>query len=147
MEVSDVLAAFGWMAAAIVLAVIEANTVQLVSIWFAAGCLTAMVPAILGLGFAAQFGVFTVVSLLTLAVTRPLVRKKLAVQRTATNVRALIGEVGRVVAPIDNSLGTGRILVHDADWSARSADGEIIGEGESVRVLKIEGVKLIVERI
>ena len=147
MEFGDILATFGWMAAAITLAVIEANTVQLVSIWFAAGCLAAMVPAILGLSFAAQFGVVTVVSLLTLAITRPLVRKKLVVQKTATNVRALIGEVGRVIAPIDNSLGTGRILIHDADWSARSAGGEVIGEGEEVRVLKIEGVKLIVEKV
>ena len=141
------MSAFLWLAAAIVLAIVEANTVQLVSIWFAAGALAAMVPAILGLSFTAQFAVFTVVSILTLAVTRPFVRKKLTVQKVETNSRALIGKVGKVIQPIDNLMSQGRVTVDEMDWSARSEDGNPIPAGEEVLIKEIQGVKLIVERI
>lgn len=141
------MTAFLWLAAAIILAIVEANTVQLVSIWFAAGALAAMVPAILGLSFTVQFAVFTVVSILTLAVTRPFVRKKLTVQKVETNSRALIGKVGKVIQPIDNLMSQGRVTVDEMDWSARSEDGKPIPAGEEVLIKEIQGVKLIVERI
>ena len=147
MMFGEMLTAFLWLAAAIILAIVEANTVQLVSIWFAAGALAAMVPAILGLSFTVQFAVFTVVSILTLAVTRPFVRKKLTVQKVETNSRALIGKVGKVIQPIDNLMSQGRVAVDEIDWSARSEDGKPIPAGEEVLIKEIQGVKLIVERI
>lgn len=108
MGIEEAMPAFLWLAAAIILAIVEANTVQLVSIWFAVGALAAMVPAIIGMSFTVQFAVFTVVSILVLAITRPFVKKKLAVQKTETNSRALIGKVAKVVQPIDNLLSQGR---------------------------------------
>ena len=99
MNFGEMMSAFLWLAAAIILAIVEANTVQLVSIWFAVGALAAMVPAIIGMDFTAQFAVFTVVSILVLAITRPFVKKKLTVQKTETNSRALIGKVAKVIQP------------------------------------------------
>ena len=147
MGIEEAMPAFLWLAAAIILAIVEANTVQLVSIWFAVGALAAMVPAIIGMSFTVQFAVFTVVSILVLAITRPFVKKKLAVQKTETNSRALIGEVAKVVQPIDNLLSQGRVIVEDMDWSARSENGEPIDAGEEVLIKEIQGVKLIVEKI
>ena len=130
MGIEEAMPAFLWLAAAIILAIVEANTVQLVSIWFAVGALAAMVPAIIGMSFTVQFAVFTVASILVLAITRPFVKKKLAVQKTETNSRALIGKVAKVVQPIDNLLSQGRVIVEDMDWSARSENGEPIDAGE-----------------
>ena len=146
MGIEEAMPAFLWLAAAIILAIVEANTVQLVSIWFAVGALAAMVPAIIGMSFTVQFAVFTVVSILVLAITRPFVKKKLAVQKTETNSRALIGKVAKVVQPIDNLLSQGRVIVEDMDWSARSENGEPIDAGEEVLIKEIQGVKLIVEK-
>lgn len=123
MGIEEAMPAFLWLAAAIILAIVEANTVQLVSIWFAVGALAAMVPAIIGMSFTVQFAVFTVVSILVLAITRPFVKKKLAVQKTETNSRALIGKVAKVVQPIDNLLSQGRVIVEDMDWSAAVKTG------------------------
>lgn len=92
MNFGEMMSAFLWLAAAIILAIVEANTVQLVSIWFAVGALAAMIPAIIGMDFTAQFAVFTVVSILVLAITRPFVKKKLTVQKTETNSRAAASE-------------------------------------------------------
>ena len=147
MNFGEMMSAFLWLAAAIILAIVEANTVQLVSIWFAVGALAAMVPAIIGMDFTAQFAVFTVVSILVLAITRPFVKKKLTVQKTETNSRALIGKVPKVIQPIDNLQSQGRVMVEDMDWSARSENGEPIDVGEEVLIKEIQGVKLIVEKI
>ena len=147
MNFGEMMSAFLWLAAAIILAIVEANTVQLVSIWFAVGALAAMVPAIIGMDFTAQFAVFTVVSILVLAITRPFVKKKLTVQKTETNSRALIGKVAKVTQPIDNLQSQGRVMVEDMDWSARSENGEPIDVGEEVLIKEIQGVKLIVEKI
>ena len=91
--------------------------------------------------------VFTVVSILVLAITRPFVKKKLTVQKTETNSRALIGKVAKVIQPIDNLQSQGRVMVEDMDWSARSENGEPIDVGEEVLIKEIQGVKLIVEKI
>lgn len=147
MNFGEMMSAFLWLAAAIILAIVEANTVQLVSIWFAVGALAAMVPAIIGMDFTAQFAVFTVVSILVLAITRPFVKKKLTVQKTETNSRALIGKVAKAIQPIDNLQSQGRVMVEDMDWSARSENGEPIDVGEEVLIKEIQGVKLIVEKI
>ena len=147
MNFGEMMSAFLWLAAAIILAIVEANTVQLVSIWFAVGALAAMVPAIIGMDFTAQFAVFTVVSILVLAITRPFVKKKLTVQKTETNSRALTGKVAKVIQPIDNLQSQGRVMVEDMDWSARSENGEPIDVGEEVLIKEIQGVKLIVEKI
>ncbi|MBS4786320.1 MAG: NfeD family protein [Clostridiales bacterium] len=147
MEFIDVIAAFAWLALAIVLVIAEAATVQLVSIWFAAGALAAMIPAMIGLDFTAQLAMFALVSVLLLAITRPLVKKKLAVRRVETNARAVVGMLGKVTTEIDNAKSQGRVSVDDMDWSARSEDGSIIPAGDEVLVKEIQGVKLIVERI
>ena len=89
----------------------------------------------------------TVVSILVLAITRPFVKKKLTVQKTETNSRALIGKVAKVIQPIDNLQSQGRVMVEDMDWSARSENGEPIDVGEEVLIKEIQGVKLIVEKI
>ena len=75
MGIEEAMPAFLWLAAAIILAIVEANTVQLVSIWFAVGALAAMVPAIIGMSFTVQFAVFTVVSILALQLPGHLSRK------------------------------------------------------------------------
>ena len=147
MNFGEMMSAFLWLAAAIILAIVEANTVQLVSIWFAVGALAAMVPAIIGMDFTAQFAVFTAVSILVLAITRPFVKKKLTVQKTETNSRALIGKVAKVIQPSDNLQSQGGVLGEDMDWSARSENGEPIDVGEEVLIKEIQGVKLIVGKI
>ena len=133
-----------WLILAIVLGVVEAASVQLMAIWFAVGAVVSIIPAV---SLPVQFIVFVVVSTILLIATRPLAKKFLSVKKTKTNSDRVIGKVGVVVHKIDNTLEEGRVLVSGLDWSARSEDGKIIEEKEQVIVKRIDGVKVIVERL
>ena len=133
-----------WIILAAVLVVIEGSTVQLVCIWFAIGSLFAMFAAMLGLQLWAQLLIFLVSSVAVLIVGRPFLAKKLSVRRESTNADRVIGQQGLVLETIDNLRQMGRVSANGLDWTARSENGEVIPEGARVRVLRIDGVKLIV---
>lgn len=136
-----------WLCAMIVLAIMEAATVGLVCIWFAGGALAALIAAALGAPVWLQIVVFLAVSAGLLALLRPFARKFINARITPTNVDANIGKTAVVVEPIDNLRGTGRVMLGSVDWTARSADDSVIENDTLVRVLRIEGVKVCVERI
>ena len=136
-----------WLAAAFLFGIFEAATVQLVAIWFAVGSLAALVPAMLGGPFWLQFVTFTAASVLSLAMTRPLVAKVLRVRKTPTNADRIVGMIGVVTERIDNVEERGRVLVDGINWAARSEDGDGIEQSERVVVKKIEGAKVIVVRV
>lgn len=136
-----------WLAVIIIAAIVEGSTAQLVSIWFVAGGIGALIANLCGAPVWAQWVVFAAVSTLMLLVTRPLVKRLLSFKRVDTNAGRYIGETGIVTAQINNTLGQGQVNVHGSVWTARSADNSEIQEGCRVLVKSIEGVKLIVEKI
>ena len=135
-----------WLIAVVVLGVLEAATTQLVTIWFALGALAALIAAAFHAPLWLQLALFAVVSVLTLVLTRPLVRKRLNGKRVPTNADRVIGRTGIVQQPIRNTLAEGTVSVDGAVWSARSADGAEIEAGEPIVAERIEGVKLIVRK-
>ena len=70
----DISAIF-WLVLLVIFVVAEALTTTLVSIWFAAGALVALIVAVLNLPIGLQAGAFIVISLLLLILTRPIARK------------------------------------------------------------------------
>lgn len=136
-----------WLAVIVVAAVIEGSTAQLVSIWFVAGGVGALIAELCGAALWAQTVVFVVVTALTLLITRPLVKKLLNFKHEDTNAGRYIGKVGVVIVEINNLLGKGQVNVMGSIWTARSADDSVIQTGSNVLVKSIEGVKLIVENL
>lgn len=136
-----------WLCTAIVLGITEAATVSLVCVWFAGGALVALVAAALGAPVWLQFTLFLVVSAALLFALRPIAWKYYRKDGTATNVDAIIGKQAIVVEPVDNLRGTGRVMIGSVDWTARSVDGSVIERDTLVRVLRIEGVKVCVEKL
>ena len=137
---------FVWIAATIAFIIVEAATAQLVTIWFAAGSAAATIAALLKADTLVQFIVFVAVSLIALAITRPLVKKLTKQKFSPTNADRFIGEKATVTQKIDNIAQTGLVKLQGTVWTARSADGSVIADGETVTVKAIEGVKLIVEK-
>ena len=137
-------AAIGWFALTVILLIAEAATVTVISLWFAAGALAAMVTALLGGAVWIQAVVFVLVSAAALTALRPLVRKHLTPKLTATNIDSVIGSVGIVTGTIDNLTATGQVKLNGMEWSARSTSGNTLEVGTKVRVDKIEGVKVFV---
>ena len=136
-----------WLGAFIVFAIGEAVTVGLVSVWFAVGALAALFAAALGAGLWLQIAVFLGVSALALALFKPLSSKFLKPKVSATNADRVIGSPALVTETIDNTQAQGQVKVNGQIWSARSAQDVVIPTGADVRVLRIEGVKVIVETV
>ncbi len=139
---------FVWLGITIVFAVLEAATAQLTTIWFAIGSVAALILAICGVeSITVQCVVFAAVSLVTLIATRPFVKKLLHKHVQPTNADRYIGETGVTLAEINNVQGTGEVKVQGNVWTARTENDAVIPAGANVRVLRIEGVKVIVEQI
>lgn len=133
-----------WLVALLVFLFVEAQSVTMVSLWFAAGALAALIAALCGAELWLQIVLFFVVSIALLAALRPLARKFFTPKITKTNVDSIIGAQGLVTAPIDNIVAQGQVKLNGMEWTARSTSGEIIPIGTQVVVDKVEGVKVFV---
>ena len=137
-------AAILWLILMVLFFIIEGAAVMLVSIWFAAGALVALILSLFSLPFAVQVVAFIVVSCVLLALLRPLVRKYLTPKIVKTNVDSVIGSTGPVTVAIDNNEAEGQVKLVAMYWTARSTTGENIPVGTLIRVDRIEGVKVFV---
>ena len=136
-----------WIAIALVMGIIEASTAQLVSVWFVIGGLAAAVSCIFTDNVFIQIAVFLIVSFASLLATRPFVKKITNFGRVKTNLDSTVGKTAVVTSDIDNRMSEGTVTVGGKVWTARSVDGKVIPKNSSVKVISIEGVKLIVEKI
>lgn len=137
-------AAILWLVLMVLFLVAEAATVTLVSLWFAAGALAAMIVCLLGGAVWTQTVAFLAVSVVLLLALRPLVRKYVTPKLTATNIDSVIGSTGLVTVAIDNVTAAGQVKLGPMVWTARSSSGAVIPEGTMVRMDKVEGVKVFV---
>ena len=138
---------FLWFALLITFVVVEAVTVNMVSAWFAAGSLAALIVSLIGGELWLQILVFLTVSAVALALLRPIAKKYFTPRITRTNVDALAGKTCLCVTAIDNVSGVGQVKLGDVEWTARSTDGEPIPAGTQVTIDRVEGVKLYVTPI
>ena len=135
-----------WLVLMVVLLIIEGAAPGLVSIWFALGAFAAMISAILRAPLWLQIVWFFVVSIVSLVLTRPLVKKYVNSKAQPTNADMVIGKECRVTENIDNIAGTGAVSVGGKIWTARTESDEVKASvGELMTAVRIEGVKLIVK--
>lgn len=134
-----------WLIAFVLFAAVEfATSMALISIWFAAGSLVALVLSAFDVPLWIQLLVFILVSAILLICTRP-IAKKHAKNNIDTNIKIIIGKTAKVIEDIDNLKATGRVRLDGVDWTAISDTGEIIEKDSHVTITKIEGSKLYVK--
>ncbi len=142
---TDTMMTIVWTAAIIIFGIVEAATAGLVSIWFVAGALVALVSAFVGAVLWLQVALFLVVSAVALAMTRPLLHKITTADVVPTNADRVLGEIAKVTETIDNENSTGAVYADGKTWTARSADGTVIPVGSRVHIETMQGVKLLVK--
>ncbi|SFB69816.1 Membrane protein implicated in regulation of membrane protease activity [Butyrivibrio sp. YAB3001] len=136
-----------WLIVTVALAVIELSTFGLVTIWFAIGAAMAMIAAIIGANIGIQLIVFIVVSTVILITLRPLATKYVNSRTKRTNIDAVIGRKLVAKTDIDNAVGLGKVDMDGSTWFALSSrEDEVIHAGDIIRVVKVVGAKLIVEK-
>lgn len=136
--------AFIWLGIMVVFLIMEANTVSLVSIWFAAGSLAALIASLFHAPLWLQLTLFLVIAAASLACLRPIVRKYIKPKIIRTNTDMLLDSQGYVTEDIDNIAAHGQVKLGSMEWTARSTTGAVIPKGTLVKVDKIEGVKAFV---
>lgn len=131
-----------WICLFVVLIGIEIVTINLVSIWFALGALSASWVSLLTDSIGIQIGVFVIASIAVLLIMRPLVKKFNHGKVIPTNLDRVIGKTGIVTEEIA-PLKVGEVLVDGKKWSAIS--NKKIKKDQEVEILEIDGVKLRVK--
>ena len=137
---------FLWFAVIILTLVVESQTADLVSIWFAPGAFVAMILAFCKVHVGIQLGVFVGVTVLGLilafTVIRPRMKAKDKIEKT--NAEAMEGKLALVEEDIDNAAPGGVVKINGQLWTARAenpADKPV--KGEWVEIVRVEGAKLI----
>lgn len=135
-----------WLCAVILFLIVEALVPGLVSIWFAVGSVPSLISALVGGPVWLQVTLFLVCSILALVLTRPLAKKYVNSRVQPTNADMMIGKDCVVKETVDNLQGTGAVAVGGKVWTARAeTEDEILPVGTVAKVLRIDGVKLIVK--
>ena len=136
-----------WIGVITLSLIVEFCTAGLVSIWFVGGGIVAIILNVVGLSPVWQILGFIVSSVLFLVFFRKIFAKHLLGTTVKTNTNALIGKDFRLVLPISFN-NPGAIKSNGVEWSA-IAENEMdeIETGTLVRVINIQGNKLIVKKL
>lgn len=137
-----------WLGAALVFGVGEmASAGSFFLAPFAVAAVVAAVLAFLDVGLGWQWIAFLVVAAVTFLALRPLARR-LDRDYGSTDVGAQrwTGRRATVLQAIDAGIDSiGIVRVDREEWRAQSADGRAIPAGATVRVVRAEGTRVVVE--
>ena len=136
-----------WLGLMVLAVIVEALTVDLISIWFVAGAFVAMLVSLIpGVAWWAQIVIFAVVSGAALVLLRPFAKRFMKRDLVKTNAEEVVGQKA-VVTQSGSVMDPAEVFVDGKKWSAVPADAtQTLEKGEIVVVLSIAGVKLIVEK-
>lgn len=134
---------FIWLAAALIFVVLEIFTPGFIFACFVVGSVAAGVTSLLTESYLIQGAVFGVVSLVLIPLTRRFAARITKPAPVESNMDALIGKTAIVKNEVSST--DGQIVVEDQIWQARSET--TIAVGDKVRILSVEGAKVIVEKM
>ena len=132
-----------WLAVVVFSLIAEFITMDVTSIWFAAGGSVSLIVSTQYSNFPIQVIIFVVVSLVLILTVRKWARSKLLSSDNKTNLDLLKEGDIKLITPItENSKGT--VKFNGVIWNAESKTP--IEAGVFVKVLEIRGTNLVVEK-
>ena len=131
-----------WLIVILVLTFIEVITINLVTIWYVASAIVALIVSFFIGDFTIQLAIFVILGTIFLFTTRKTLNKFLKEKTTKTNIDRIVGMTGIVTEDIDKNK-IGAVKVDGKEWSAY-ADKKI-EKGKNIKVLEINSTKLRVE--
>lgn len=135
-----------WLAITVIAIIIEILTIDLVSIWFAAGSIVALIAYLLNAGTTMQIILFVIITSICAIIIRPISKKYLRGNIERTNFDRVIGKHGLVTKTITAD-SKGEVKVMSTLWTATSNDNTTIHRGEYCEILAVEGAHLVVKKI
>lgn len=135
-----------WVLILVISIIVEAITIDLVSIWFGVGAIAALIGEAFGMSHFLQVVIFTIVSIICIVISRPLAKKYLRGNIVKTNLDRVIGKHCLVTETITAD-DKGEVKVMGTLWMASSLNNETIQVGEYAEVVSIEGAHVIVKKL
>ena len=132
-----------WLAIAIILAILEMSTVNLVSIWYIISSIIAMIVSLFTDSVVIQAATFVLGGTLLLIFTKDAI-KKILPEKIKTNIDRIIGMEGIVTEKITKKT-PGEVKVDGKCWTAIS--DETIPADSTVKILEINSTKLKVRKM
>lgn len=133
-----------WILSVLILFLIEMATPALFFASLALGCFIASIAAYFGLNITHQFVLFAIISILSIALIRPLLLSKRN-GKTKTGVEEkYIGKEAKSITKITKD--SGRIKIYGEEWEAKTISDEDIEVGENVKIIKNESLIMYVSR-
>ena len=136
-----------WLGLALVLAAIEAATVDFVFVMLAGGALAGAAAAGLGAPLPIQIVAAVVAAFALLFIVRPVVKRRFMDSETDPGIGSsgLIGRDAWVLETITET--DGRVKLAGEVWSARAPQGAVLQPGTQVRVIEIRGATVHVSPV
>lgn len=136
-----------WLGAFVIAVILEAATQDFVSIWFSIGalvciCICNTIPVY------AEIIVFSVISLITLVLTRPLVKKMMERNIRYTNIDEVVGTRVKVIKEI-TKYEAGEVKINGIIYTAILLDNseKTIKENSIVEIVAFQGNKVSVREL
>lgn len=138
-----------WLIIAGLCFIIEIATVGFLIFWFGVSALLTCLVSLFVPNVIAQTAIFIILSIFFICLSRPFANKIGNKDQTVTNSNAVIGKEGIVTKTINVTPGeVGQVKVSSDIWSAVATNYTgSIPVGSTVRVLSIDGVKLVIDPI
>ena len=143
---NQMIMAIVWFLIIVVAIILEEQTAELVSIWFAVGSVFGIVGALLNWPIYVQFIVFAAITAILVIATRPLAKKLTKNSQIKTNADRLIGMKAKLLKPITED-EKGEIKLDYQLWNVASVDNKPIDKGCEVVVVEIVGNHLVVDLV
>ena len=136
--------ALKWLIVIIICCFLEAITVNLVSVWFIASGIVALIASLFTDSFEIQLGIFVILGVILLITTRKPLQKLVNQKKERTNIDRIFDMTGVVTEEISKNK-SGVVKIDGKYWTAIS--DETIQEGSIVKVLQINSTKLKVKKV
>ncbi|WMT82112.1 NfeD family protein [Terrisporobacter mayombei] len=133
-----------WLIVAVAFGIAELMTTSLTLVWFSIGALILMVLSTFIESVIIQIALFAAISITLLVIFTKYFVDKDKTFKYNTNLQGIEQRTGVVKVEI-LPYTTGIVTLTGEDWTAISENNEKIEVGQLVKVIRIEGVKLVVK--
>lgn len=133
-----------WIIIGAIAVAIDIITSAFLFMWFALGAIGAIIALMLGFSFTVQIIVFLVVSIVSMLIGYPVVKRTLkkSVKVTKTTEQ---GYIGRRLTADEEITEKARVKVDGIYWTVQKV-GEDIKKGDKVQIVGLKGNKLLIKK-
>lgn len=136
---------FLWIVIALAALFLDMLTSAFLFIWFSLGSVAALIAYFLGAAFITQVLLFIIVSAALLIIGYPIVKKTIK-KTVPKTLKQEEGYIGREFLIDEDVIEKAIMKVDGIYWTVKN-DGEAINKGDRIKVIGLEGNKLVVKKI